>query len=124
MNEITLKENTEIVDISKEKKPRRRFGDRKDGRRIRSIEPISLVSPFIMETRNGSMNYIKDAVPMENMEKFLYVFNKEARDRLLAANYTLLKSDEKNETYVFANQMDMTFALADISFIRSNTLTF
>ena len=62
MNEITLKENTEIVDISKEKKPRRRFGDRKDGRRIRSIEPISLVSPFIMETRNGSMNYIKDAV--------------------------------------------------------------
>ena len=58
------------------------------------------------------------------MEKFLYVFNKEVRDRLLAANYTLLKSDEKNEVYVFANQMDMAFALADISFIRSNTLTF
>lgn len=58
------------------------------------------------------------------MEKFLYVFNKEARDRLLEANYTLLKSDEKNETYVFADQMDMTFALADISYIRSNTLSF
>lgn len=58
------------------------------------------------------------------MEKFLYVFNKEARDRLLEANYTLLKSDEKNEIYVFANQMDMTFALADISYIRSNTLSF
>lgn len=58
------------------------------------------------------------------MEKFLYVFNKEARDRLLEANYTLLKSDEKNETYVFANQMDMTFALAGISYIRSNTLSF
>ena len=58
------------------------------------------------------------------MEKFLYVFNKEARDRLLEANYTLLKSDEKNETYVFANQMDMTCALADISYIRSNTLSF
>jgi len=61
---------------------------------------------------------------MLDMEKFLYVFNKEARDRLLEANYTLLKSDEKNETYVFANQMDMTFALADISYIRSNTLSF
>lgn len=58
------------------------------------------------------------------MEKFLYVFNKQARDSLLAANYTLLKSDEQNEIYVFANQVDMTFALADISFIRSNTLTF
>lgn len=58
------------------------------------------------------------------MEKFLYVFNKQARDSLLAANYTLLKSDEENEIYVFANQVDMTFALADISFIRSDTLTF
>lgn len=58
------------------------------------------------------------------MEKFLYVFSKEVRDRLLAANYTLLKSDEKNETYVFANQVDMTFALANTSFVRSNTLTF
>ena len=58
------------------------------------------------------------------MEKFLYVFNKQARDSLLAANYTLLKSDEQNEIYVFANQMDMTFTLADISFIRSDTLTF
>ena len=58
------------------------------------------------------------------MEKFLYVFNKQARDSLLPANYTLLKSDEQNEIYVFANQVDMTFALADISFIRSDTLTF
>lgn len=58
------------------------------------------------------------------MEKFLYVFNKQARDSLLDANYTLLKSDEQNEIYVFANQVDMTFALADISFIRSDTLTF
>lgn len=58
------------------------------------------------------------------MEKFLYVFSKSARDNLLAANYTLLKSDDQNEIYVFANQMDMTFALADISFVRSNTLTF
>lgn len=58
------------------------------------------------------------------MEKFIYVFSKSARDSLLAANYTLLKSDEQNEVYVFANQMDMTFALADISFVCSNTLTF
>ena len=58
------------------------------------------------------------------MEKFIYVFSKSARDSLLAANYILLKSDEQNEIYVFANQVDMTFALADISFIRSNTLTF
>ena len=58
------------------------------------------------------------------MEKFLYVFTKEARDKLMSANFKLLKSDERNESYVFANQTDMTFALSDISFIRSDTLTF
>lgn len=58
------------------------------------------------------------------MEKFLYVFDKESRDELLVAGFQLLKSDTKNEIYVFANRMDMAFELADISFVRSNTLTF
>lgn len=58
------------------------------------------------------------------MEKFLYVFDSESRDELLTAGFRLLKSDKKNDVYVFANRMDMTFALEDISFVRSNTLTF
>lgn len=58
------------------------------------------------------------------MEKFLYVFDKESRDKLLSANYTLLKSDDSNDIYVFANQAEMTFALADVSYVRSDVLTF
>lgn len=58
------------------------------------------------------------------MERFIYVFSRTARDSLLAANYVLLKSDEKNSVYVFANKADMTFGFADISFILSDTLTF
>ena len=58
------------------------------------------------------------------MEKFLYVFSEDDRDGLLARGYTLLKSDEKNEVYVFANQTEMSFCIADISFVRSDTLTF
>ena len=58
------------------------------------------------------------------MEKFLYVFTRQARDSLLAANYVLLKSDEKNDVYVFANKADMNFDFANISLIRSDTLTF
>lgn len=58
------------------------------------------------------------------MGKFIYVFSKEARDRLLAGNYTLLKSDESNEIYVFVNQAEMTFALSDVSYICSDSLTF
>ena len=58
------------------------------------------------------------------MENFLYVFDKESRDELLSIGFRLLKSDNKNEVYVFANQMEMAFELSDVSFVRSDTLTF
>lgn len=58
------------------------------------------------------------------MEKFLYVFSKDNRDLLIAAGYTLLKSDDKNDLYVFVNQANLIFDLADIYFVRSNVLTF
>lgn len=58
------------------------------------------------------------------MEKFLYVFDKESRDHLLAHNFRLLRSDKKNDVYVFANRTDMAFEVADIYVVRSNTLTF
>lgn len=58
------------------------------------------------------------------MERFLYVFDKESRDELLVAGFKLLKSDKKNDVYVFANRNDMAFELADIPFVRSDTLTF
>ena len=58
------------------------------------------------------------------MEKFIYVFNDKSRDELIAAGFRLLKCDNKNEAYVFANQQEMAFELSDISFVCSDTLTF
>lgn len=58
------------------------------------------------------------------MEKFIYVFNDKSRDELIAAGFRLLKCDNKNEVYVFANQQEMAFELSDISFVCSDTLTF
>ena len=58
------------------------------------------------------------------MEKFLYVFSKNDRDSLIAAGYTLLKSDDKNDLYVFVNQTNLAFDLVDMYFVRSNVLTF
>ena len=58
------------------------------------------------------------------MEKFLCVFDKESRDELLRAGFKLLKSDKKNDIYTFANRSDMAFELADISYVRTDTLTF
>ncbi len=57
-------------------------------------------------------------------EKFIYVFSKAARDKLLAAGLVLIKSDDRNETYVFENNASLAFSLNEISAIKSNTLTF
>lgn len=56
-------------DVGKYKK---RFGDRKDGRKLRTIEPISTVAPFIMPNRTGAMNLLQDAVPMTQIDKFVH----------------------------------------------------
>lgn len=57
-------------------------------------------------------------------EKFVYVFSKEARDGMISAGYTLIKSDEQNGRYVFENNPNLTFSHLNISCIQSNTLTF
>jgi hypothetical protein len=58
------------------------------------------------------------------MNKFIYVFGEESRDILLANNYMLLKSDSKNNIYVFENKPEQCFSFKNISFALSDTLTF
>lgn len=58
------------------------------------------------------------------MEKFIYVFNKEARDALLAAGFELFKSDDGAGAYCFLNQPDQNFALRNVSYIATSVLTF
>jgi len=53
------------------KKRRRRFGDRKDGRKIRSLAPMNYLSPYLMPTRTGSANMIDDSLDMENVERYI-----------------------------------------------------
>ncbi|MBQ3016891.1 MAG: hypothetical protein IJD79_08950 [Clostridia bacterium] len=50
---------------------KRRFGDRKEGRRVRSIPAMTQFTPFIMKTRNDSMNMFEDVVDITNVEKYL-----------------------------------------------------
>jgi len=53
-------------------KPRkRRFGDRKDGRRLRTLDPYNELSPFIMKTRNDASNSFSDTVEITETERFL-----------------------------------------------------
>lgn len=58
------------------------------------------------------------------MFMFIYVFSTQDRDRLLSKNYNLLKSDERNNIYVFENNNQLVFDNADMKFVFSDMLTF
>ena len=49
----------------------RRFGDRNDGRRLRTLSPIFAVSPYIMKTRNTSQNFIADRFEVTAVDRYI-----------------------------------------------------
>lgn len=58
------------------------------------------------------------------MKHFLYAFDEGERDKLLALNYVLVKSDNHNHIYIFENKDNLTFNLKDSKIIESDKLTF
>lgn len=56
--------------------------------------------------------------------KFIYVFDIESRDKLIAAGYTLLKSDKRNNVFIFNNNISLSFSYSDINHAFSNVLSF
>lgn len=58
------------------------------------------------------------------MDKFIYVFNSEARDALIRKGFKMLKEDNLNNIFVFENNSKLNFEGCDVSYILSNTLTF
>ena len=52
-------------------KKRRRLGDRKTGRRLRSLDPYNAVTPFIMRDRNDASNYFSDSIEITAADKFI-----------------------------------------------------
>ena len=49
----------------------RRFGDRNDGRRLRTLSPIFAVSPYIMKTPNTSQNFIADQFEVTAVDRYI-----------------------------------------------------
>lgn len=50
---------------------KRRFGDRKEGRLLRSLDPITKLVPFIMKTRNDACNNFSDNVEITEIDRWL-----------------------------------------------------
>lgn len=52
-------------------KPRKRRGDRPDGRRLRSLAPFYTFIPFIMKDRNDASNYFADSIDISAADAYL-----------------------------------------------------
>ena len=52
-------------------KRKRRLGDRPDGYRLRSLQPMSKVSPYIMPDRSGASVYFHDSFEVTEVENYI-----------------------------------------------------
>ena len=50
---------------------KKKFGDRKDGRRLRTISPYNAMIPFIMKEKSDASNYFSDTFEITEVERFL-----------------------------------------------------
>jgi len=50
---------------------KRRLGDRKDGRRLRTLDPYNELSPYIMKVKSDASNYFSDSIEITEAERFL-----------------------------------------------------
>ena len=65
-------ESTEISAVSAPAKKRKlRFGDRSDGYRLRSLQPMSKVSPYIMPNRSGASVYFHESIEITEAENYI-----------------------------------------------------
>ena len=53
------------------KNDRRRFGDRKDGRLLRSLPAYTTFTPYIMPTRNDALNFYEESMEVTEVDRCL-----------------------------------------------------
>ncbi len=50
---------------------KRHLGDRYDGWRVRQVDPVFAVIPYILRTRTDAQNYFEERVPIDKIEAFI-----------------------------------------------------
>ena len=68
-----------------DKKRRRRLGDRKEGRKLRTLDPITCAMPYIMPKRSDALNFFTEKLDITEADKFCRAQVKAGR-----TNFTLL----------------------------------
>ena len=56
---------------AKKKKRRWRFGDRSDGRLLRSITPFARIAPYIMQIRSDAQNHFEEEIDITDIEPYI-----------------------------------------------------
>ena len=70
-NKIQNEYEIETYETEPYKNRKKRFGDRREGRRVRTLPPMSYVVPFIMKDRSDSQNFFEDIIDITAIEKYL-----------------------------------------------------
>jgi len=52
-------------------KRKKRLGDRKEGRRLRTLDPYNAMTPYIMKTKSDASNYFSDSIEVTKIEDYL-----------------------------------------------------
>ena len=60
----------ETEEKPKKKKRRWHFGDRYEGRRLRTLAPMQYVIPYIMKVRADSQNHFEDRIDMDILDAY------------------------------------------------------
>ena len=71
INKENRHENIIEFDTPAYKKRKRRFGDRKEGRRLRTLHPTEYIVPYIMNMRCDALNSFEDIIDITNIEHYL-----------------------------------------------------
>lgn len=50
---------------------KKRAGDRKEGRRVRTLPPMHYIEPYIMRNRSDAQNFFEDVIDITNIENYL-----------------------------------------------------
>lgn len=47
------------------------WGDRSDGRRVRTLQPMAMIANYIMPTRVGASNFVRDSIEITELERYI-----------------------------------------------------
>ena len=77
--EVETKKGPTTYDTPAYKARKRKFGDRRDGRRLRTLDGLHVATPFVMKDRNDACNQFAEEVNIDKADEFV-------REQLMAGN--------------------------------------